>query len=159
VKVPTSFYAPGLAWASADWVVTSNTDNVPVVTAPAPPPTAVPTQPPAATACVLVSQDPQDYSNYPPSNGFQMNWTVQNTSASPWNQDATDLVLLGAAGGQYLHMGYDMYDLTATVQPGSTYTVSLPGMAPQTPGQYGEAWSIVSGSTTLCTFWLIINVQ
>jgi uncharacterized protein YraI len=159
VKVPTSFYSPGLAWVAADWVVTANTDNVPVVTAPAPPPTAVPTQPPAANTCVLVSQDPQDNSTYPPNTGFQMNWTVQNTGSNPWNQDGTDLVLVGTANGQYLHMGYDYYDLTSTVQPGATYTVSLPAMAPQTPGQYGEAWSIISGGTTVCTFWLIVNVQ
>lgn len=159
VKVPTSFYSPGLAWVTADWVVTANTDSVPVVTAPPPPATAVPTQPPAASACVLVSQDPQDGSTFPPSNGFQMNWTLQNTSSNPWNQDSTDLVLVGTMNGQYLHMGADYYDITSTVQPGGSYTVSLPGMAPQTPGQYGEAWSIISGSTTLCTFWLLVNVQ
>ncbi len=159
VKVPTSFYSPGLAWVSADWVVTSNTGEVPVVTAPAPPPTAVPTQPPAANTCALVSQDPADGTTYPPSNGFQETWVLQNTSSQPWNQDSTDVVYLGAINGQRLHMSYDLYDLTSTVQPSQNYTFSLQAMSPQSTGQYGEAWSIMSGSSTLCTFWIIVNVQ
>ena len=36
VKVPTSFASTGVAWVSAAWVTTTNTANVPVVTAPPP---------------------------------------------------------------------------------------------------------------------------
>jgi uncharacterized protein YraI len=159
VKVPTSFYAPGVAWVSADWVVTANTSSVPVVAAPPPPSTEVPTTPPPANQCVLVSQDPADYTEFPTSYGFQMNWSVQNTSSQPWNQDATDLVFLGALNGQRLHQNYDVYDLTTTVQPGETYAVSGGMITPPNPGQYGEAWSLMSGGTTLCTFWVIVDVK
>jgi uncharacterized protein YraI len=159
VKVPTSFYTPGLAWVSSDWVVTANTDNILVVAAPAPPPTDVPTTPPPADQCVLVSQDPQDNSTFPTSSGFTMTWVLQNTSNQPWNQDSTDLVFIGALNGQRLHENYDMYDITTTVQPGDNYTVSGPLIMPATPGQYGEAWSLVSSGTTVCTFWIIVNAQ
>jgi uncharacterized protein YraI len=159
VKVPTSFYAPGLAWVSADWVLTANTGSVPVVAAPPPPPTSVTTTPPVASSCVLVSQDPADNTTFPTSTGFGMTWVVKNTSSQAWNQDSTDLVYLGAINGQRLHQNYDVYDITTTVQPGEQYTVSGSLITPSTPGQYGEAWSIMTGSTTLCTFWVIVNVQ
>jgi uncharacterized protein YraI len=159
VKVPTSFYSPGLAWVSADWVYTANTDSVPVVEAPAPPPTEVPTTPPAANSCVLVSQDPADGTTFAPSYGFGMTWVLKNTGSQPWNQDSTDLVYVGAINGQRLHQNYDLYDITASVQPGASYTVSGSLITPATPGQYGEAWSLVSNGTTVCTFWVIVNVQ
>jgi hypothetical protein len=99
-----------------------------------------------------------DNTTFAPSYGFGITWVVQNTSSQPWNQDGTDLVYLGAINGQRLHQNYDMYDLTATVQPGN-YTVNGSLITPPTAGQYGEAWAIMSGSTTLCTFWVIVNVQ
>jgi uncharacterized protein YraI len=159
VKVPTSYYAPGAAWVSVDWVYTTNTSNVPVVAAPPPPSTEVPTTPPPASQCVLVSQDPADGTTFPTSTGFGVTWVLQNTSSQPWNQDATDLVFLGAINGQRLHQNGDYYDITQTVEPGQNYTVNGSLITPSTPGQYGEAWSIMSGSTTLCTFWIIVNAQ
>jgi hypothetical protein len=107
----------------------------------------------------LVSQDPADGTTFAPSYGFGMTWVVKNTSSQPWNQDATDLVYVGAINGQRLHQNYDLYDITATVQPGETYTINGSLITPQTPGQYGEAWSLVSSGTTVCTFWVIVNVQ
>ena len=159
VKVPTTFYAPGLAWVSTDWVTTVNTGSVPVVAAPPPPTTEVPTTPPPANSCVLVSQEPVDGTTFAPSYGFGMTWELKNTGSQPWNQDSTDLVYVGAINGQRLHQNYDLYDITATVQPGEDYTVNGSLITPATPGQYGEAWSIVSNGTTVCTFWVIVNVK
>jgi hypothetical protein len=159
VKVPTSFYTPGYAWVSADWVYTANTGSVPVVDAPPPPPTDVSTTPPPANSCVLVSQDPADYTTFPTSTGFGMTWVLQNTGTQPWDQNSTDLVYLGAMNGQRLHQNYDLYDITQTVEPGANYTVSGSLITPATPGQYGEAWSLVSNGVTVCTFWIIVNAQ
>ncbi len=39
VLIPTQFSSTGFGWVSADFVITQNTDSVPVVDAPAPPPT------------------------------------------------------------------------------------------------------------------------
>jgi hypothetical protein len=32
-------------------------------------------------------------------------------------------------------------------------------ITPADPGQYGEAWSLVQNGTTLCTFWIIVDVE
>jgi hypothetical protein len=159
VKVPVEFYSAGVAWVSADWVTTANTESVPVVEAPAPPPTDVSTTPPPADQCVLVSQDPADYTTFPPSTGFGMTWVLQNTSQAAWEQSLVDLVYLGALNGQRLHQNWDIYDITATVQPGESYTVSGGLITPSQAGQYGEAWALQSADETLCTFWVIINVE
>ena len=160
VKVPTSFVAEGVAWVSADWVTTANTSGVPVVAAPPPPPTNVETTPPPSSQCVLVSQDPADYTTFPPRTGFGVTWVLRNTSDSAWGEGEVDLVYLGAINGQRLHQNYDLYDITQTVQPGEEYTVSGGMITPDAPGQYGEAWALRQGSENiLCSFWIIVNVQ
>jgi hypothetical protein len=157
--VPVEKIAAGVAWVSADWVATANTDSVPVVEAPPPPPTDVSTTPPPANQCVLVSQTPADGTTFPPSTGFGMTWVLQNTSATAWEQNKVDLVFVGALNGQRLHQNYDLYDITQTVQPGQNYTVAGGLITPAQPGQYGEAWALMQEQTTLCTFWVLINVQ
>ena len=160
VKVPTNISADGLAWVSGGWVTTVNTDGVPVVAAPPPPPTTVEPAPPPANQCVLVAQDPADYTTFPTSYGFGMTWVVQNTSDSAWGEGEVDLVFLGAIDGQRLHQNYDLYDITKTVQPGENYTISGGLITPPNPGQYGEAWALRQGSENiLCSFWIIVNVE
>jgi uncharacterized protein YraI len=159
VKVPTSYYYEGFAWVSTDWVYTANTENVPVVAAPPPPSTELPTTPPPANACYLVSQDPADNTSFAPSYGFGMTWVLKNTGSVAWDQNKTDLVFLGAVNGQRLHQNGDVYDITATVNPGETYTVSGGLITPATPGEYGEAWSLQQDGVQVCTFWVIVNVK
>jgi uncharacterized protein YraI len=159
VKVPTSFYYEGFAWVAGDWVYTANTDNVPVVAAPPPPANELPTTPPSANACLLVGQDPVDYTVFPPSTGFGMTWTLKNTGTVAWDQNKTDLVFLGAINGQRLHQNGDVYDITTTVEPGATYTVQGGLITPATAGEYGEAWSLQQEGVQVCTFWVIVDVQ
>lgn len=159
VKVPVEFVSSGVVWVSAAWVTTANTENVPVVAAPAPPPTEVSPTPPAATSCVLVSQNPADYTTFPTSTGFGMTWVLQNTSTTAWEQSKVDLVFLGAINGQRLHQNWDLYDITTTVQPGENYTVSGSLITPAQPGQYGEAWALQQDGVNLCTFWVIVEAQ
>ena len=159
VKVPTSYYYAGYAWVSVDWVYSANTENVPVVAAPPPPTEELPSTPPPANACTLVGQNPADYTVFPPSNGFGMTWTLKNTGTVAWDQTKTDLVYLGAVAGQRLHQNGDVYDITATVNPGETYTVQGSLITPATPGEYGEAWSLQQDGVQVCTFWVIVDVQ
>jgi uncharacterized protein YraI len=159
VKVSTTYVAEGAAWVSADWVTTANTDGVPVVEAPAPPPTDVETTPPPATSCVLVSQDPPDYTTFPPRTGFGITWVLQNTSGAAWEQNKVDLVFVGAMGGMRLHQNWDLYDITQTVQPGENLTVNGSLITPDQPGQYGEAWALMQEGQSLCTFWVIVDVK
>ncbi|HTP00303.1 MAG TPA: NBR1-Ig-like domain-containing protein, partial [Anaerolineales bacterium] len=160
VKAPTDKVASGQVWVSAGWVYTSNTESVPVVAAP-PPPADMPAEPtpPPATSCQLVGQDPPDGATFPTSTGFGVTWVLKNTSGESWNSTDVDLVYQGAIAGQRLHQGGDVFDITHSVDPGQTYTVTGGLITPPNPGQYGEAWALMRGQTSLCTFWIIVNAQ
>jgi uncharacterized protein YraI len=159
VKAPPEAIPEGVAWVSADWVLATDTEGVPVVAAPEPPPAEVSTTPPAEDQCVLVSQEPADLTSFPPSTGFEVEWVLQNTSDASWNQGETDLVFKGAVDDVRLHQYSDLYDLPETVQPGDSFTVSGIAITPPDPGEYGEAWAIQQGQNVLCTFWIVVTVE
>jgi uncharacterized protein YgiM (DUF1202 family) len=159
VKVPTTSIPAGVAWVDGNWVSATNTANVPVVTAPAPPASEIPTTPPPGMQCSLVSQNPADYSTFGLSEGFGVSWVLQNTGTVAWEASDVDLVFQGAMAGMRLHQNGDVYDITQTVTPGQNYAVNGSLITPATPGQYGEAWALQRGGEVLCTFWIIINVQ
>jgi len=160
VKIPTQYVASGLAWVSVSYVVTSNTGSVPVVDAPYPPPAVQPTPvPPTSVSCLLTSQSPADGTTYTIGTPFTTTWVLKNTGASNWEQSTTDVRYAGSLNNVGLHTGADIYDLTFTVDPGQTYSFSVPMLAPTYMGQYGEAWEIVTGDGTVaCYFYIYINV-
>lgn len=161
VKIPTQFSADGLGWVSTDWVVTQGTENVSVVEALAPPPTvpATPAAPSGTTGCALVSQSPTDATVFSPGAGFTTTWVLQNTGATKWDQGETDVRYLGAANNIPMHQGSDVYDLTSSVEPGWTYNISVPMIAPFEPGFYGEAWQVAVGNQMVCPFYVYIEVK
>ncbi len=58
VKISTQYSADGFGWVSADYVTTQNTEAVPVVEGPVPPPTVGTTPPPStASGCLLSAQN------------------------------------------------------------------------------------------------------
>jgi len=159
VKLPTQYVASGIGWVSASYVVTANTGSVPVVSAP-PPPVVQPTPvPPATVACQLVSQTPADGTTYTIGTPFNTTWVLKNAGTADWEQSTTDVRYAGSLNNVGLHTGADIYDLTFTVDPGQTYSFSVPMLAPTYMGQYGEAWEIVTGDGTVaCYFYIYINV-
>ena len=159
VKVPAQYVASGFGWVSASYVITSNTDSVPVVDAPPPPVVESTPVPPATVACQLVSQSPLDGTTYSIGSPFTTTWVLQNTGSSDWDQATYDVRFAGAVNDVGLHTGADIYDLTFSVDPGQTYSFSVPMLAPTYMGQYGEAWEIVgSDGSVACYFYLYINV-
>ena len=156
VKISESFGTRGLAWVSAGYVFTSNTDGVPVVDPPAPP--DIPGNPPGLLPCVLVSQSPADGTLVQPGEGFDMHWQVENTGKDAWEQGDSTVVYLAAANDTRLST-VDSFELTVTVGYGDSYEVVVPMTAPVDAGQYGEAWGILSGETIVCQFWNIIQVS
>jgi len=156
VKISASYGTNGLAWVSAGYVSTSNTDGVPVVDAPAPP--DIPGNPPGLLPCALVSQAPLDGTLVQPGEGFDMFWQVANTGTEAWDQSNSTVVYLAAANNTRLS-SVDSFALTKTVGYGDSYEVVVPMTAPAEAGQYGEGWGIVSGETTVCQFWNIIQVS
>jgi uncharacterized protein YraI len=160
VKISTQYSPDGFGWVAADWVVTSNTESVPVVEAPAPPPTVAPTPPPTmTTGCLLVSQTPADATVFSPGTSFTTTWVLQNTGTSNWSAGEYDLRYLGAYNNILLHQGSDIYDLASNVDPGMTYNFSVPMIGPFDPGAYGEAWELVVGNQVICQFYVYINIQ
>ena len=154
--VGTSDTPSGLAWVNAGYVVTENTENVPVVEAPPPPDVAPP--PSDTTACVLVSQSPADATTVAAGTAFDMTWTFQNVGSTTWDENTTDVNFIAAAGGTRLS-STDLLDLTQSVSPGSTYSVVVPMKAPTNSGQYGETWSINENNTSFCQFYNVVNVS
>ncbi len=161
VRISGQFSPDGLGWVSADWVITQNTDSVPVVDAPAAPPVLETTPPPAGTAtgCRLVSQTPADATVFSPGTGFTTTWVLQNSGTQNWSAGEVDITFVGAVENIAMHQGADRYDLSSTVEPGWTYSVSVPMIAPFDPGTYGELWQLVLGNQPICQFYIYINVQ
>ena len=87
-----------------------------------------------------------------------MLWQVQNTGTDAWDQSTSTVVYLAAANGARLS-SVDSFGLTKTVGYGDSYEVVVPMTAPTAAGQFGEGWGIVSGETTVCQFWNIIQVS
>jgi hypothetical protein len=161
VKIPTQYSPDGLGWVSADWVTTQNTGSVPVVEAPAAPPTLETTPPPTsgATGCVLVSQTPADGTVFAPGAGFTTTWVLQNSGTQKWSVGEVDIIFVGAVANTAMHQGSDRYDLSSTVEPGWTYNFSVPMIAAFDPGTYGEMWQVMQGNQVICQFYVYINVQ
>ena len=157
VKISTQYSADGLGWVSASFVTTANTSSVPVVAAP-PTPVVPPTTPVPSSSCALLSQNPADYTVMAPDTSFTTNWTVKNTGTAAWTTDSYDVKYLGASSIPF-HSGADGFDLPTNVEPGWTFSVAVPMIAPSNAGTFGEAWGIIQGSNTVCTFWVWITVQ
>lgn len=56
VRLPTTVSGNGIGWVSGDFVTTQNTQNLPVLVPPAPPPTVPPVPPPSGSATVTNTQ-------------------------------------------------------------------------------------------------------
>lgn len=161
VKISTQYSADGFGWVSADWVLTQNTGNVPVVAPPAAPPTieATPPAPSPTFGCVLIAQSPTDYTQFTPGAGFSTTWVLQNTGFGIWTANDVDVRYAGSVANTPMHQGSDTYDLGIDVPTGASYNFSVPMIAPYTSGTYGELWEIALGNTVLCQFYLYIQVK
>lgn len=160
VKIPTQYTSTGFGWVSASYVRTQGTENVPVVEAPPPPETVPPAPPPASsTGCLLVAQNPVDGTVFGPGTSFSTTWSLQNAGSESWTTGEYDIAFVGAVNNVYLHQGADLYDLSSEVAPGSTYSFTVPMIAPYDPGVYGELWQVVLGNQPVCQFYVYVEVQ
>jgi uncharacterized protein YraI len=160
VKIPPQYSAAEFGWVSASYVIALNTEAVPVVEAPAPPPVveSTPPVPAEATGCRVAGQDPVDGTVFAPGSSFTTTWVLENSGTDSWNTEY-DLVFIGAASNLPLHQGSDIYDLASAVEPGWTYNFSVPMIAPFDAGTYGEVWQVVFGNQAVCEFYVYIQIQ
>jgi hypothetical protein len=91
-----------------------------------------------------------------PDTTFTMAWTVRNGSGAEWTDAVLEFAKSGNGGS--LHTGPDSIDI-GDIAASSTYTTSVPAMAPAGSGDYGELWEIHSGGEPVCEFWMIITVE
>jgi uncharacterized protein YraI len=160
VIISTQYSPSGFGWVSASWVVTQNTQSVPIVESPTAPPVVETTPPPSGgTGCGVVSQTPADGTVFAAGSPFDTTWVLTNTGEQKWDQSEYDIAYVGAVNNIRLHTGSDRYDLTNTVEPGWTYNFSMPMIAPFEPGVYGELWQLVLGNQPVCEFYVYISVQ
>jgi uncharacterized protein YraI len=163
VKIQTQSSPSGYGWVSAGYVITKDTDSVPVAAAPPAPPVVETTPPtPSATGCSLVSQSPENGALFTPGSGFTTTWVLKNTGSARWDEAEVDVRYMGAAANIPLHQGADLYNLASPVQPGDTYNFTVSMIAPFDPGTYGELWELSLGSLgsqQTCQFYVYIEVQ
>jgi uncharacterized protein YraI len=160
IVIPSQYAAGGFGWVSASYVITQNTESVPVVEAPPAPPVveATPPAPVEGSACRVVGQDPVDGTVFAPGSSFTTTWVLENSGTQAWNTEY-DLVYVGSAANVPLHQGSDLYDLSSSVEPGWNYNFSVPMIAPFDPGTYGEVWRVIFGNQPVCEFYVYIQVQ
>jgi uncharacterized protein YraI len=155
VKLPVEVAAVGYGWVSAAYVSTSNTASVPVVAGGACEDAGVPS--PGAYECVLTGQSPLDYTVLDSGSAFEMQWTLVNTGADPWNKNVAHFVQAGQTGE--LHTGDDSFAVEDDITNGESVSVNVSAEAPDAAGTYGELWELNANGPVVCQFWMIINVK
>lgn len=160
VVVPTdTVSASGVAWVSASFVYTQNTANTPVVESPPTPPAVSPDNPPTVGNCSLLSQNPEDQTEFAPNTAFVTTWVLQNTGNDAWDQNEYDIRFQGAYNDVVLNAGPDAFDLPATINSGWNLPISISMVAPGQPGTYAESWAIMLANQVVCPFFVVIEVK
>jgi hypothetical protein len=106
-------------------------------------------------ACTFVSQLPANNAKFKPEQLYvDLNWTVKNTSLATWDKANVSFKFIS---GTNLH-NVSAYSLPANVDPDTNASLLLDLNVPATSGTYTETWSLIQGSTTLCSLTLSIVV-
>jgi polar amino acid transport system substrate-binding protein len=74
-----------------------------------------------------------------PGESFTKTWRIYNAGTSTWDSSYTFAFVQGDP------MGGETQSIQGTVAPGESYDMSVPMVAPTTPGNYGGLWQMVNG--------------
>jgi ABC-type amino acid transport substrate-binding protein len=74
-----------------------------------------------------------------PGQSFTKSWRLRNTGSCAWNDSYTFVFVQGDP------MDGETQSIQGSVAPGETYDMSVPMVAPTTPGSYGGLWQMVNG--------------
>jgi len=106
-------------------------------------------------ACTFVSQSPANNAKFTPGQLYvDLDWIVKNTSLSTWEKANVSYKFIS---GTNLH-SVTTASLAADVASGANSRLLMDLNVPATSGTYTETWSLVQGSTTLCSLTLTILV-
>ncbi|MFC2064613.1 NBR1-Ig-like domain-containing protein [Chloroflexota bacterium] len=109
----------------------------------------------ASGACEIVSQTPANNSTKAAGADFDAVWKIKNTSSSTWYATSVDVTYMGGAD---MHKYADLFDLPGDVAPGGSITLTVDMEAPAINGAYSEIWSLMKGSTRVCSMGVTIKV-
>ena len=109
----------------------------------------------ASDACQIVSQTPEDNTSIAGGTDFDAVWILKNTSDSTWLASSVDVVYQGGAD---MHKFADFFDLPGDVAPGASITLTIDMESPATNGAFSEIWSLMKGTTPVCSMAVTILV-
>lgn len=86
-----------------------------------------------------------------PNQRFYMTWQLKNTGTSTWSGKYRFYYSEG------IHLAdQDSYEITETVSPGGTLTVTMPATAPDAEGTYRTTW-VLENSDGIQFYWVNFN--
>lgn len=156
IKVPTTITGSGTAWISADYVIPQNTENLPVMAAPAPPPD-VPVPPPVTGAPTVTNFEPLNVREGPGTQYASYGVAPVGSTASVLgiSQDGQWYVVqistsVSPDGTGWVNVNYVVLsNPTGATIPVVTNPEELPPVAPPPP----------SGDVPIATSFDVINVR
>jgi hypothetical protein len=128
---------------------------LPTNTVPTSTPTLNPTSSGSTSGCEVVSQDPENDTEFSPREDFDAHWVVRNTGDSTWDANSVDYRYVR---GDALHQ-QEIYDLPNNVAAGRRIDLGVDMRAPNDEGEYSTTWQVRSGSRVLCSMRLTIIVR
>lgn len=130
-------------------------------------PTPFPTQDQAATGgekpCLMasmISETVPDNTTLEPGTGFTKQWVLQNTGSCAWTSQYSVIFHHGETLGAQQQIYFP-----GSVQPGASFTLSVPMVAPAVPGEHISFWTLMApdgstfGTNSSSLFWALINVE
>ncbi len=113
------------------------------------------TTPGAGTAC-QVSVSPSASQTLKTREDFDAVWTVKNTSNRTWEAASVDYKY---TSGTEMQKFAKAFDLKQSVKSGESIKITVDMLTPDKAGTYTTIWSIVEGSTVLCSLPLTVTVK
>jgi hypothetical protein len=167
-QTQTAFLLPDTATPSLTPTVTRTPTLTPTVTptfiyvlkSPIPTKAATPTGGGGSSgsdgyACALVSQKPEDGTEFNPNASFDMVWTVRNSGSKTWLAGNADFAYVS---GRKMHE-QDVYDLARDVAPGDTVSLTVDMRAPKVLGDWKTVWTLRAGNKDFCHVNVTITVN
>jgi hypothetical protein len=116
-------------------------------------PTPTPSHP-TPNKCTIVSTNPSVVVKT--NSTFAAKWVVKNTGAREWSMYVIDFKFVS---GRSLHTGASAYDMSKTVKPGETITLTVSMKAPSGVGTFTTNWALGNKKITVCALPLTIKVE
>ena len=103
---------------------------------------------------ILVSESPLDDATYNPGATFTKTWTLKNVGTCTWNTNYKLVFVSGNAMG-----GSASKNLTSSIAPGQSVSLSVSLTAPSSAGTYKGVWNLQGDDgVNFANFWVQIKV-